>query len=92
MTILRANPEFLVNTTTASDQNVSSIAAMADGRFVVTWSDFSLSGGDTSGFAIRARIFNPMAASPNPSSGSILPRQTTSLVAASSPLQTAGSS
>jgi Ca2+-binding RTX toxin-like protein len=51
-------PEFLVNTTVASDQYESSVTALADGRFVVTWSDFSQSGGDTSSFAVRARIFN----------------------------------
>jgi Ca2+-binding RTX toxin-like protein len=51
-------PEFLVNTTTNNGQSDSSVTALADGRFVVTYSDFSGSGGDTSDFAIRARIFN----------------------------------
>jgi hypothetical protein len=51
-------PEFLVNTTVTSDQYDSSVSALADGRFVVTWSDFSQSGGDTSLYAVRARIFN----------------------------------
>ena len=51
-------PEFLVNTTTTSDQFQSSVTALADGRFVVTFSDFSQTGGDTSSAAIRARIFN----------------------------------
>jgi Ca2+-binding RTX toxin-like protein len=51
-------PEFLVNTTTANDQSDSSVTALADGRFIVTWTDLSLSGGDTSGVAVRARIFN----------------------------------
>jgi Ca2+-binding RTX toxin-like protein len=51
-------PEFLVNTTVFSDQSDSSVTVLADGRFVVTWSDGSASGGDTSGTAIRARIFN----------------------------------
>ncbi len=51
-------PEFVVNATTASFQNGSSVTALADGRFVVSWSDLSGSGGDTSGDAIRARIFN----------------------------------
>jgi Ca2+-binding RTX toxin-like protein len=54
----QAVPEFLVNTTTTGDQYRSDIAVLADGRFVVTWSDASQSGGDTSSFAIRARIFN----------------------------------
>ncbi len=51
-------PEFLVNTTTTNFQSQSSITALADGRFVVTWNDFSQSGGDTSGYAVRGRIFN----------------------------------
>ncbi len=58
MPILRASPEFLVNATTANSQSESSTTALADGRFVVTWTDASGSTGDTSGWAIRARIFN----------------------------------
>ncbi|MGH6770050.1 MAG: beta strand repeat-containing protein [Xanthobacteraceae bacterium] len=50
--------EFLVNSTTASNQSIPTIAALADGRFVVAWADFSQSGGDTSGFAVRAQVFN----------------------------------
>jgi ABC-type phosphate/phosphonate transport system substrate-binding protein len=58
MSILKANPEFLVNFTTLSIQSESSVTALADDRFVVTFSDFSQTGGDTSGYAVRARIFN----------------------------------
>jgi hypothetical protein len=58
MSILKANPEFLVNSTTLSIQSESSVTALADGRFVVTFSDGSQTGGDTSSYAIRARIFN----------------------------------
>ena len=47
----------LVNTTPAGNQCAPSITALADGRFVVTWSDLSASGGDTSGFAVRAQVF-----------------------------------
>lgn len=54
----RSGTEFLVNTTTNKNQSDPSIAALADGRFVVTWEDFSETGGDTSGNAIRAQIFN----------------------------------
>ena len=50
--------EFLVNTTTSSDQFGSSITALADGRFVISWSDGSQTGGDTSSYAIRAQVFN----------------------------------
>ncbi|WP_068112971.1 calcium-binding protein [Tropicimonas marinistellae] len=49
--------EFLVNSTTAGSQLASSITALADGRFVVTWQDGSLTGGDTSDYAIRAQVF-----------------------------------
>src|SRR5262245_3338164 len=49
--------ELLVNTTTASFQGESSIAALADGRFLLTWMDASQSDGDTAGRAIRAQIF-----------------------------------
>ncbi len=51
-------PEFVVNTTTANIQNQSSVTALTDGRFVVSWSDNSGTTGDTSSLAVRARIFN----------------------------------
>jgi hypothetical protein len=41
MPILRVSPELLVNTTTEGAQWDSSIAMLSDGRFVVTWTDFS---------------------------------------------------
>jgi Ca2+-binding RTX toxin-like protein len=50
--------EFLVNSTTASNQSIPTIAALADGRFVVAWADSSQSGGDTSSTAVRAQVFN----------------------------------
>jgi Ca2+-binding RTX toxin-like protein len=54
--------EFLVNTTTASTQSEPTITALADGRFVVAWTDSSSSGGDTSSFAVRGRILDPRTA------------------------------
>jgi Ca2+-binding RTX toxin-like protein len=54
----RANGEFLVNSTTAGWQDSSAITALGDDRFIVTWSDGSQSGGDTSGSAVRGRIFS----------------------------------
>jgi hypothetical protein len=45
--------EFLVNTTTADSQSDVAMTALADGRFIVTWTDESA--GD---FDIRAQIFN----------------------------------
>jgi Ca2+-binding RTX toxin-like protein len=58
MTIARLGSEFLVNTTTVGSQQDSAVTTMADGRFVVSWTDFSQTGGDTTNGAIRARIFN----------------------------------
>ncbi len=50
--------EFLVNTTTAGDQVGSTVVVLADGRFLVAWDDFSQTGGDNSGWAIRAQVFD----------------------------------
>ena len=47
-------PEFLVNNNTTGSQTFGTIAALADGRFVIAWSDSSVNDGDT-----RAQIFNP---------------------------------
>ncbi len=49
--------EFLVNTTTSGNQDYSEVTALADGGFVVTWTDLSRTGVDTSGAAIRAQVF-----------------------------------
>ncbi len=47
--------EFLINTTTANDQNAPAVAALADGSFVVTWeSDVQ----DGSGYGVYAQRFN----------------------------------
>ena len=50
--------EFLVNTTTSNYQYQPAIAIAPKGGFVITWADGSVSGGDTSGFAIRAQMFD----------------------------------
>jgi Ca2+-binding RTX toxin-like protein len=55
----KSGAELLVNTTTTNSQEQPTITALADGRFVVAWADESASGGDTSGFAVRAQVFNP---------------------------------
>jgi Ca2+-binding RTX toxin-like protein len=49
--------EFLVNTTTAAAQATAAVATLSSGRFVVTWTDFSATGGDTSSRAIRGQLF-----------------------------------
>ncbi len=51
--------EFVVNTTTTGNQSAPSVSALPDGRVVVTWTDASQSGGDTSGSAIRMQIIDP---------------------------------
>jgi Ca2+-binding RTX toxin-like protein len=53
----KAGDDFIVNTTAASDQYYSSVTALADGRFVVTWTSFDT--GDGSGSCIRSQIFDP---------------------------------
>jgi Ca2+-binding RTX toxin-like protein len=54
----KSGTEFVVNTTTSSDQTGAAVTALAAGRFVVAWSDFSQSGADTSHYAVRAQVFN----------------------------------
>src|SRR4029078_10863671 len=49
--------EFLINTVTDGDQRFPSVAAIAGGGFIVSWSDASGSGADDSGFAAKAQIF-----------------------------------
>ena len=56
--------ELLVNTMTDSSQESPSITALSNGRFVVAWSDSSQSGGDTSDYAVRARIFHADGSAP----------------------------
>jgi Ca2+-binding RTX toxin-like protein len=54
----KVGSEFLVNTTTSADQFEPVVATFTDGGFVIAWTDRSASGGDTSGSAIRAQIFD----------------------------------
>ena len=51
--------ETVVNTTTTGLQTQPSVSALADGRVVVSWTDASASGGDTSGTAVRMQIVDP---------------------------------
>ncbi|WP_298938299.1 tandem-95 repeat protein [uncultured Ruegeria sp.] len=50
--------EFLVNEFTDGDQEYSSVTALANGGFVVTWMSNDGQQGDASGTAIKARIFD----------------------------------
>jgi hypothetical protein len=47
-----------VNTTTVRSQSGSAMTALSDGRFIVIWHDYSITGEDRSGSAVRAQIFN----------------------------------
>ena len=58
VTPLRWGTEFLINTTLGNSQTRPNITALADGRFVVVWSDISLSPDDPSSLAVRAQVFN----------------------------------
>ncbi|MGO4842997.1 hypothetical protein AB4144_63075, partial [Rhizobiaceae sp. 2RAB30] len=54
---LKSGAEFRANVMTASyPYNKSSIAVLADGRFVVSWTGTEA---DASGTAVRAQIFDP---------------------------------
>ncbi|MBI1234873.1 MAG: beta-propeller fold lactonase family protein, partial [Alphaproteobacteria bacterium] len=50
--------EFLVNTTTSNNQLDPDVAGLVGGGFVVAFGDFSRSGGDTSGYAVRAQRYD----------------------------------
>ena len=54
--------ELLVNTATTGDQGTPEITALANGGFVVTWSDSSLgvggATGDSSDRAVKAQVFD----------------------------------
>ncbi len=50
--------ELLVNTTTAGMQLEPAVATLGAGRFVVAWTDFSQTGLDTTGTAVRSQIYN----------------------------------
>ena len=52
---------FRVNTASAGDQHISSLATLTNGQVVAVWQDESLSGGDSSVASIKAQIFDPIA-------------------------------
>lgn len=51
-------PEGLANSTVAGNQQNSAVAGLHNGGFVIAWEDFSASGGDMSGSAIRLQAFD----------------------------------
>jgi Ca2+-binding RTX toxin-like protein len=57
MPISAQTEDFLVNTTTDGDQDRSTVATLADGRFVVTWRSFEAGDGEPN--TLRAQLYNP---------------------------------
>ncbi|MEO0032096.1 MAG: hypothetical protein RIS94_1854 [Pseudomonadota bacterium] len=51
---------FRVSTATANDQHISALATLASGQVVAVWQDHSLTGGDASGAAIKAQMFDAL--------------------------------
>jgi Ca2+-binding RTX toxin-like protein len=49
--------EFLVPTNYTNNQALPSTTALADGKFVITWADFSGTLGDNSGAGIKAQLY-----------------------------------
>jgi VCBS repeat-containing protein len=62
---VKSGTQFLVNTTTTGLQNDSSVAMLSDGRFVVTWADYS-DFNNVNTPAVRAQIFNSSGAKSGP--------------------------
>ncbi|MET1113042.1 MAG: hypothetical protein ABWX67_16110, partial [Allosphingosinicella sp.] len=58
----KVGSELLVNTTTSGMQLSPAIDSLPGGGFVVSWADYSATGGDTSGSAIRAQRFDAAGA------------------------------
>ncbi|HZF95962.1 MAG TPA: calcium-binding protein, partial [Allosphingosinicella sp.] len=54
--------QVLANDTTLGAQSNSSVTALSNGNILVTWSDASATGGDTSGSAVRAQILSASGA------------------------------
>ena len=54
--------EFLVNTFTYNNQVDSHVAPLANGGFVVSWTDYSYQGGDSDKSAVKAQIFDAAGA------------------------------
>ncbi len=54
----KVGSEFLVNTVTEGSQNPATITALSSGGFVVSWTDYSGQGGDTSVTSIKTQVFD----------------------------------
>src|SRR4051794_8726298 len=60
--IIPMGTEFLVNTATLNYQFGSSVTALSNGGFVVTWLDTSGEGGDSSSTGVKAQVFDASGA------------------------------
>jgi len=54
----RSGGELLVNNVTSGRQSETDIAALSNGNFVVTWTDFSKLGGDSYGTSVKGQLFD----------------------------------
>ncbi|HEX8240010.1 MAG TPA: cadherin domain-containing protein, partial [Allosphingosinicella sp.] len=54
--------EFLVNTAIYHSQTDSKVAPLANGGFVVSWTDYSYQGGDDQSSSVKAQLFNAAGA------------------------------
>src|SRR3954469_840316 len=54
--------EVVANTATAGNQNQAVVTALSGGGFVAVWTDASLQGGDASGTAVKAQLFDASGA------------------------------
>lgn len=50
--------EQLANSVITGNQQLSSLAALSDGRYILTWSDGSAQGTDTSGYGVKGQIID----------------------------------
>ena len=58
----KVGDEFLVNTAVARSQTDSKVAALANGGFVVTWTDYSGEGGDSAATSVKAQMYDSAGA------------------------------
>ncbi|HEX8580361.1 MAG TPA: calcium-binding protein, partial [Allosphingosinicella sp.] len=57
-----AGPEFFVSTTNSKTQSTASVSALTGGGFIVTWTDYSGLGGDSSYSSIKGQLFDAAGA------------------------------
>lgn len=53
----KVSGEFLVNTTTKTDQTNARVTGLTNGGFVISWDDKSGLNGDSSGLSVKAQVF-----------------------------------